>query len=419
MLLSHSQEDCGSIPSFGVISLKRRPFGFILTVALVFTVVLTVFATCVSLLIAGWRPQTWYGITAQKASEIQGILDTYYVGEYNDAEMSDLVADAIVHGLDDRWSYYVPADESLEHTERSENAYCGIGITIRESDEYFEIISVTENGPAFEAGIKTGEYLAFVDGNDVTGLTIDEVKSLVRGQEGTSVQLGIKNGQNIRQVAVTRRKIDVIVAHSEILDDHIGYIKIDNFDDKCALQTISEIEKLMEQNVDSIVFDVRYNPGGHKDELVELLDHLLPEGVVFRDESYDGTASECTSDASFLDIPMAVLVNENSYSAAEFFAAVLQEYDKAIIVGEKTVGKGFYQTSFDLLDGSVLCLSIGKYFTPQGHSLEGVGIVPDVPVKLSEEDAAALYLGQLAKENDSQIQAAVEALCRKTDAEKS
>lgn len=163
----------------------------------------------------------------------------------------------------------------------------------------------------------------------------------------------------------------------------------------------------------ALIFDVRNNGGGYKDELVKILDRLLPEGILFQSEDYSGTKQTDRSDAACIELPMAVLVNQDSYSAAEFFAAALQEYDWATVVGTKTCGKGNFQTAFTLSDGSMLNLSIGKYFTPNGRSLTDIGVTPDEPVELSDEDAAKLLYGQLAHADDAQLQAAIRAIRQK------
>ena len=155
---------------------------------------------------------------------------------------------------------------------------------------------------------------------------------------------------------------------------------------------------------------MRNNPGGFADELVKLLDYLLPEGDLFRSVSYDGKEQVDTSDANYLDMPMAVLVNGNSYSAAEFFAAALQEYEAAVVVGEPTVGKGYYQQTIQLGDGSAVNLSTGKYFTPKGNSLADKGITPTVRVDVDEETASAIYYGTIQNADDPQLQAAIQAL---------
>ena len=155
---------------------------------------------------------------------------------------------------------------------------------------------------------------------------------------------------------------------------------------------------------------MRHNPGGYASELVKVLDYLLPEGELFRTVRYDGKEDVDMSDADCLDVPMAVLVNAGSYSAAEFFAAALRDYEAAVVVGEQTVGKGYFQTTYQLNDGSAVALSIGEYFTPKGKNLAAVGVTPDVVVTVDEETASAIYYGTLNPEEDPQIQAAVKTL---------
>jgi carboxyl-terminal processing protease len=200
------------------------------------------------------------------------------------------------------------------------------------------------------------------------------------------------------------------LATGQLLEGNVGLITITNFDDRCAQESIAAIESLMEQGADRLIFDVRGNPGGFAHELVALLDYLLPEGDLFRTVDYQGREDVDTSDAKCLQIPMVVLVNRDSYSAAEFFAVALQEYGAARVVGEKTSGKGYYQVVYQLSDGSAVGLSIGKYVTPKGVSLEGVGITPDVIVEVTQEQAAAIYAGTLDPMEDPQILAAIAAL---------
>ena len=195
-----------------------------------------------------------------------------------------------------------------------------------------------------------------------------------------------------------------------MLEGNIGLITIENFDSRCAEETIAAIEALRSQGATALIFDVRNNPGGYKSELVKVLDYLLPKGPLFRSEDYRGREEVDYSDESHLDMPMAVLVNLNSYSAAEFFAAALDEYDAAVMVGEKTYGKGYFQNTFRLSDGSAVNLSVGKYYTPNGNSLAGVGLSPEVEIIVDSETAAKISAGTLAPEDDPQIIAAVNAL---------
>ena len=292
------------------------------------------------------------------------------------------------------------------------NAYVGIGITITvtEGESGLEVIKVNEGGPADEAGMLAGDIIIAVEGQDVTGMTTTEARDLVRGKEGTQVLIGIRRGSETLELSVTRKTMETPVAEWKLLEGSIGLVTIYNFDDRCSDETIAAIEHLLEQGAQALVFDVRNNPGGYKDELVKVLDYLLPEGPLFRSEDYRGRIQVDESDAQCLEIPMAVLINGDSYSAAEFFAAALDEYDAAIVVGEKTSGKGYFQSAFNLQDGSALNLSIGKYTTPNGVCLADVGITPEILVEVDEETAFLIYAGTLDPAEDPQILAAIEAL---------
>ena len=196
-----------------------------------------------------------------------------------------------------------------------------------------------------------------------------------------------------------------------MLEDGVGLVSIYNFDSRCYDETIAALESLLDQGAQKLIFDVRGNPGGYQKELVKILDYLLPEGDLFRSEYYTGSVVVDKSDAKCLEMPMAVLINGNSYSAAEFFAAALEEYDAAVTVGLPTTGKGYFQTAIRLSDGSAVRLSIGRYTTPNGVSLADVGgLQPNILVEVDDETAAAIAAGTLEPENDPQIQAALEAL---------
>ena len=347
-----------------------------------------------------------------KLDRLEGLIQECYIGEADEQELEDAAAVAMVKATGDRWSYYIPADEYSDHVEREENAYVGVGITIQpqEDESGFLILMVTEGGPAQEAGIEANDLLIGVEEQDIRDMSMDEVRELIRGKEGTKVALTVMRKGEHMTLSVERRRIEETVARGEMLDDGIGLVQIFNFDERCADESIEVIERLRAEGAKKLIFDVRNNPGGFADELVELLDYLLPEGDLFRSVSYDGKEQVDTSDADFLDMPMAVLVNGDSYSAAEFFAAALQEYEAAIVVGEPTVGKGYYQNTIQLGDGSAVALSTGKYFTPKGNSLADVGVTPDVRVDVDEETASNIYYGLSTTAEDPQIQAAVNAL---------
>ena len=352
------------------------------------------------------------GLKPTKLDQLEALIREKSIENNVDfAKLEDAAAEAMVNATD-RWSYYIPASEYASYLETSENAYVGVGMTIQATEDGsgFLIVDLIPDAPAAEAGIQIKDLLTRVGDTDIREMTAEEVRNLVKGEEGTTVSLTVFRQGTHETMFVPRRKVKTPVATYEMLADNIGLVTIENFDDRCAEESIAAIETLLENGAQKLIFDVRYNPGGFASELVELLDYLLPEGDLFRTIRYDGEEHVDTSDASCLDIPMAVLVNASTYSAAEFFAAALQEYHAAVLVGEPTVGKGYFQTTYQLSDGSAVSLSIGKYFTPKGVSLEGVGLTPDVLEPVKEDVALEIYYGTLTPDQDPQIQAATKAL---------
>ena len=352
------------------------------------------------------------GLKPSKLDQLEDLIQEKFIEDADPKAMEDAAADAMVKSIGDRWSYYMSAEEYEAHREVVENAYVGVGMTIQATEDSsgFLILEVVAGGPAEEAGIQVKDLLIRVEDKDVRALTMEEVRDLVKGEEGTSVSLTILRQGTNETISVQRRRVETPVATAQLLKGTIGLITIENFDERCAEESIMAIENLLEIGAEKLIFDVRFNPGGYASELVELLDYLLPEGDLFRTVRYDGKEHVDRSDADCLEIPMAVLVNQDSYSAAEFFAAALREYEAAVVVGEQTVGKGYFQTTYKLSDGSAVALSIGKYFTPKGVSLAETGLTPDVVVTVDEETAADIYYGLLEPEKDPQIQAAIKAL---------
>ncbi|MBE6924208.1 MAG: S41 family peptidase [Ruminococcaceae bacterium] len=349
---------------------------------------------------------------ATKLDEVQALLKECYIGEINQGALEDAAAAAMIQSLGDEWSYYMTAEQYQQYLETASNSYVGVGVTVqaREDQQGLDIIEVTKGSSAAEVGIQTGDRLIQIGDTSIADMSINDVGAMIRGEEGTTVELTVVREGQIFSFTVERRRIQSVVASGQLLEDGVGLVTIENFDDRCAEETIAAVNSLLSQGANALVFDVRNNPGGYKHELVKVLDYLLPEGEVFRSVDYTGKEEIDRSDASCVEIPMAVLVNLHSYSAAEFFAAALDDYDAAIVVGEKTYGKGYFQSAFRLSDGSAVNLSIGKYYTPKGKSLAGVGLTPDVEIPVDKETEAAIYMGQLEPEEDPQLQAAIKAL---------
>lgn len=352
------------------------------------------------------------GLKPSKLDQLEDLIQDRFIEEPDLNKLEDAAADAMVKATGDRWSYYIPASEYEAYREQAENAYVGVGMTIQLTEDAsgLLILDVVPEGPAEAAGIRVKDLLIAVNDTDIRGMTVTEVRDLVKGEEGTYVSLTVLRRGVHETVSVQRRKVETPVVTFEMLEGNIGLVTIENFDARCAEESVEAIETLLKNGAEKLIFDVRHNPGGFAEELVKLLDYLLPEGELFRTVRYDGEEHVDTSGPNCLEIPMAVLVNSASYSAAEFFAAALREYEAAVVVGEQTVGKGYFQVTYQLSDGSAVALSIGKYFTPKGVSLAENGVTPDVVVTVDEQEAEGIYYGTLTPEQDPQIRAAISAL---------
>ena len=348
-----------------------------------------------------------------KLTRLEQIIDKYYIGDVDKTAIEDAAAAAMVDALGNPWSYYIPASEYQAHLDRQANTYVGIGITIqaKEDGAGFDVVKVEAGGGAEAAGIKAGDTLIAVEGQKIKDLGYETATAMIRGEVGTKVNVTVlRDGQQM-EFAPERKLLQTIVAKGQMLENNIGLVTIKNFNQRCAEETIAIIEDLQSQGAESLIFDVRFNPGGYKDELVQVLDYLLPEGDLFRSVDYSGKEEIDTSDSSCLKMPMVVLLNGDSYSAAEFFAAALREYEWATLVGQPSTGKSHFQITIPISDGSAVNLSIGKYYTPKGVSLadEG-GLKPDVEVTIDNETYAAIYNETLEPAEDPQIQAALEVL---------
>lgn len=350
-----------------------------------------------------------------KLEDLENLILTSFAGDADKTKIEDAAADAMVNAMGDRWSYYIPAAELPSFLENSENAYVGIGVTVQATDDNsgLMVIAVQPGGPAEEAGVQVGDVIIQVDGESAQDRTVTEISAMIKGEEGTVVSITVlRSGEGIT-MSMTRKRMETTVASSKLLNEHVGLVTIQNFDERCADETIAAIKALLNQGADMLLFDVRNNPGGYVDELTKVLDYLLPEGNLIRTVGTDGSDETVTSDADCVKVPMAVLVNENTYSAAELFAVDLSEYGVARIFGQKTSGKGFFQQVFQFSDGSAAGISVGRYYTSQGNNLEGIGLTPDEEIKLDDESEVLLYNGMLEPENDAQLQAALSYLMDK------
>lgn len=347
------------------------------------------------LLTAGVLLAVFYGIFGKEGlSLLEGLylVNSRFVGEYDETQVVDSALSGMVDGLGDRWSYYLTEEEYEAQNQRRTNQYVGIGVTVNyESEDGLTIVEVTEGGPAEAAGLQSGEVVTAVDGFSLAGEARYEGAERIQGEEGTTVTLEVLGTDGeARTVEVTRASLDSDPVTAKMLEGNVGYVALANFYDHSADRLKEEVTRLQEEGAEALVFDMRNNGGGYLSELTEMLDFLLPEGPIFISRDRAGNEEVTQSDAACVDLPMAVLVNANTYSAAEFFAAELQEQGVAVIVGEPTSGKGYSQQTFALPHGGAMAISTGAYFTGSGTSLIGTGLTLDWEVYLTDEGDAQL-----------------------------
>ncbi len=393
---------------------NRRP-GWLVTILL--CVAVCAVSVCGSWLAAGW---TFKKVNGQdlsryaKLNEIQTLIDEFYVGEYDEKEAMDILSAAMLAGINDKWAYYTAAEDVQALTEDRTGSYSGIGVTVVQDSEtgLLRITEVTEGSPAEEAGLQVLDQIYSVEGQLVSEIGMDATVALVRGEIGTKVNLSVVRNGIIYNFAVERRVVEQQSVKAEVLAGNIGYIRISSFTTAASSQFAQKLNSLTALNVDSLIIDVRNNGGGSLNTLLAMLDMLLPEGVVFIERDVTGKEVRYTADEKYCDLPIVVLANGYSYSAAEYFAAVLQEEGRACFIGEPTTGKGEGQSTFTLSDGSCVSFSTIKYFTPAGVSIgDQGGIQPDIAIELTDEQIVAI--GTVEAEDDPQIVAAMDYLTGK------
>lgn len=348
-----------------------------------------------------------------KICQIEEMLDTYYVEDYDKELAEELMYTGLVAGVGDPYTYYLSADSLAEQVEKNSGHFVGIGVEIYAGDDgYIVVSSVTPGGPAEAAGILAEDKITEVDGESITGKTAADVSALVKGEEGTDVTLTIfrESTGEVLEKTVTRQDIQVQTVSWRMMDDNIGYISITNFRENTYNQFKEALDTLEAEGMEKLVLDLRNNTGGLVKSAHEIGEELLPEGIMVYTMDKEGNREDTLCDDVYNDVPMVVLVNGNSASAAEILAGAIQDTDRGELIGTTTFGKGLVQRLFTLPDGSGLNVTIQKYYTPNGTSIHGVGITPDYEVELPEEYAQQ---ANIPAEADTQLQKAVEVLSEK------
>lgn len=348
-----------------------------------------------------------------KIRQIEEMLDTYYVEDYDKELAEELMYTGLVAGVGDPYTYYLSADSLAEQVEKNSGHFVGIGVEIYAGDDgYIVVSSVTPGGPAEAAGILAEDKITEVDGESITGKTAADVSALVKGEEGTDVTLTIfrESTGEVLEKTVTRQDIQVQTVSWRMMDDNIGYISITNFRENTYSQFKEALDTLEAEGMEKLVLDLRNNTGGLVKSAHEIGEELLPEGIMVYTMDKEGNREDTLCDDVYNDVPLVVLVNGNSASAAEILAGAIQDTGRGELIGTTTFGKGLVQRLFTLSDGSGLNVTIQKYYTPNGTSIHGVGITPDYEVELPEEYAQQT---NIPAEADTQLQKAVEVLSEK------
>ncbi len=349
-----------------------------------------------------------------KFATIYQALNERYVGDLDMEEACDYAYYAMVAATGDRYSRYMTAEEYEEYRLFQQNSYKGIGVTVQNSPDnnsYPLVAALVEDSPAQQAGVRIGDFMASIDGSSLKGMTAADIKKLIEERRDTEFELTVLRSGAEQTLKISVGTVESNPVEYEMLENKIGYIRIKNFEQRAGAGIVSAADALAAQGAQGLVLDVRYNPGGQLAELIIALDHLLPEGDIFISANEDGEQTVTTSDKDFVDLPLAVLIDENSYSAAEFFAAALKEYQRALLVGQHTTGKSRSQINILLSDGSCLHLSVNRYLTPNRVDLTEVGgLVPDVESTISEGLLPYLWAGELDYSEDEPLKAAVDYL---------
>ena len=375
--------------------------------ALVLTAIVVTFFTTM------WLERRNKPAPQDKLLEAADLIQSSFIGGADREKMTDAAISAMVDSLGDQWSYYFTAEELAEYRNFERNQYRGLGLVVKAGEEGGVVIhAVYRKSPAGEAGVLPGSRIVSVNGADTRDAALSEAVLLVKEAAAAGeVVLGLRTQAGEEQTfTLVPGDVDTDPVTWELLPQGIGLITISNFEDRCGEEALNALSELLDRGAKGFIFDVRDNPGGQLTQLLTILDRLLPEGPLFVSKDTQGRTDSEYSDAECLEMPMAVLVNAGTYSAAEFFAAALREYDWAAVIGEQTTGKGYAQVTMMLSDGSALHLSTIEYFTPQGNSLAGVGLAPDVEVEMSLEKRQDLAYGLLNHEEDPQLEAAIGTL---------
>ncbi|WP_286034602.1 S41 family peptidase [Megamonas hypermegale] len=329
-------------------------------------------------------------------------IELKYVNQTDDINLIDGAIDGMVKSLGDPHSNYLSPKMYQSLKEQTQGSFAGIGVVMgMDNNKNIKIVAVMEDSPGQKAGLAEGDQIIAVDGTPVTEMAFDEVAAHVRGEPGTDVVLTIMRDGTQQDYTITRDNIKLKTVGHEMLDNNIGYIQIVSFSEDTAQEFMDAYTDLQNQGMQGLVLDLRNNPGGLLGACVDIAKNLVPKGDIVSIVDKDGNKEVYSSDLEQVLYPVAVLINKNSASASEILSGAIQDTKSGVIIGETSYGKGSVQTILPMMDDDAVKLTIAKYYTPSGRSIDGVGITPDIEVKLDENSTVDTQLDK-AKEVISQ-----------------
>lgn len=356
----------------------------------------------------------------KKVNEIMGYVNLYFYDEVKEEKLSDGIYAGLLSGLNDPYSQYYTAQEYEDLKISATQNYCGIGAALSQDKDSMTVtvLRVYEGSPAEEAGLKKGDVLVSVGEIESASMELSDLVTHIRGEEGTSVHLLVfRQGEtDYLEMDVERRSIDLPTVEYEMLGKQIGYISILEFGAPTVEQFESAVAELEALGMQGMILDVRDNPGGMVTSVTEILDDILPEGIVVYTQDKYGKRQDYKSDEeNKMDLPIAVLMNGNSASASEILAGAIRDFKYGTLIGTNTYGKGVVQSVITLSDGDAIKLTTAKYFTPNGENIHGKGIAPDIELEYAKSEDDSKEEKDVL---DNQILKAIEVLDKEISAQK-
>lgn len=335
------------------------------------------------------------------------LIQSNYIDDIDNAVLVDGAIEGMANAVGDRYTAYLSPAINEQFNDSLSGDMEGIGATIRlNDDDVVEVVNVLPNTPALEAGVQAGDIFYAVNGADVLGMPTDELLPLVRGPAGTTVFITVQRREELIELEIVRRRFEIPTIEYEVLEDsNIGYIQLYDFSQRTRIRLTEALDNLNVNALDGLIIDVRGNPGGLLTSTVEVISAFVEEGPILREVFGDGEQASFEADGSFygVTVPMVVLVDQGSASAAEVLAGALQDYGLATIIGDTTFGKGSVQVLNQLMNGGGLRVTIAKWLTPLGNSIAEIGITPDIIVEITEDF-------DFERDGDIQLTAAIEHL---------